>query len=94
MLPGKWGKPTTAPVIFKKQIEIKLLHPVATEEVTDSGNNYEYSDLKIDSSLPLDTSPEFLLYQLKRYQTILEKFIIVIVFNYYLHPLWSHGFRY
>jgi hypothetical protein len=26
-----------APVIFEKQIEIKLSHPESTEEVTDSG---------------------------------------------------------
>jgi hypothetical protein len=26
-----------APAIFEKQIEIKLLHPASTEEVTDSG---------------------------------------------------------
>ncbi|MEJ2075159.1 MAG: hypothetical protein P8X79_17030 [Reinekea sp.] len=25
------------PAIFEKQIEIKLLHPASTEEVTDSG---------------------------------------------------------
>ncbi|MEJ2043975.1 MAG: hypothetical protein P8X74_09075 [Reinekea sp.] len=33
MLPKKWGEPA----IFEKQIEIKLLHPASTEEVTDSG---------------------------------------------------------
>ncbi|MEJ2075459.1 MAG: hypothetical protein P8X79_18585 [Reinekea sp.] len=26
-----------APAIFEKQIEIKLIHPAPTEEVTDSG---------------------------------------------------------
>jgi hypothetical protein len=34
LLPKNWG----APAIFEKQIEIKLLHPASTEEVTDSGD--------------------------------------------------------
>ncbi|MEJ2044456.1 MAG: hypothetical protein P8X74_05050 [Reinekea sp.] len=36
MLSKNWG----APVIFEKQIEIKLLHPASTEGVTDSGLDY------------------------------------------------------
>ncbi|MEJ2043179.1 MAG: hypothetical protein P8X89_07880 [Reinekea sp.] len=35
--PPNWGEPRGAPAIFEKQIEIKLLHPVSTEGVTDSG---------------------------------------------------------
>ncbi|MEJ2063760.1 MAG: hypothetical protein P8X74_10875 [Reinekea sp.] len=37
MLPKNWGEPMGAPVIFEKQIEIKLLHSASTEGVTDSG---------------------------------------------------------
>ncbi|MEJ2066259.1 MAG: hypothetical protein P8X74_23765 [Reinekea sp.] len=37
MLPQNWGEPMGAPAIFEKQIDIKLLHPASTEEVTDSG---------------------------------------------------------
>ncbi|MEJ2043924.1 MAG: hypothetical protein P8X74_18765 [Reinekea sp.] len=33
----KIGEPMGAPVIFEKQIEIKLLHPASNEGVTDSG---------------------------------------------------------
>jgi hypothetical protein len=33
LLPKNWGEPA----IFEKQIEIKLLHPASTEEVSDSG---------------------------------------------------------
>ncbi|MEJ2045934.1 MAG: hypothetical protein P8X89_21975 [Reinekea sp.] len=40
MLPKNWGEPMGAPAIFKKQIEIKLLHPASTEEVPDSGENH------------------------------------------------------
>ncbi|MEJ2044091.1 MAG: hypothetical protein P8X74_14925 [Reinekea sp.] len=32
LLPKNWGEPMGAPVIFEKQIEIKLLHPASTEE--------------------------------------------------------------
>ncbi|MEJ2074317.1 MAG: hypothetical protein P8X79_12775 [Reinekea sp.] len=35
--------PMGAPAIFEKQMEIKLLHPAFTEEVTDSGYNYPES---------------------------------------------------
>ncbi|MEJ2045314.1 MAG: hypothetical protein P8X89_18780 [Reinekea sp.] len=41
MLPKNWGEPMGAPAIFEKQIEIKLLHPASTEEVTDSGKKYK-----------------------------------------------------
>ncbi|MEJ2043172.1 MAG: hypothetical protein P8X74_02300 [Reinekea sp.] len=37
MLAKNRGEPMGAPAIFEKQIEIKLLHPASTEEVTDSG---------------------------------------------------------
>ncbi|MEJ2065308.1 MAG: hypothetical protein P8X74_18835 [Reinekea sp.] len=41
LLPKNWGEPMGAPAIFEKQIEIKLLHPASTEEVTDSGKKYK-----------------------------------------------------
>ncbi|MEJ2063585.1 MAG: hypothetical protein P8X74_09980 [Reinekea sp.] len=37
MLPKNFNEPMGAPAIFEKQIEIKLLHPTSTEEITDSG---------------------------------------------------------
>ncbi|MEJ2064898.1 MAG: hypothetical protein P8X74_16745 [Reinekea sp.] len=33
-----------APVIFAKQIDIKLLHPASTEGVTDSGSSHSKAD--------------------------------------------------
>ncbi|MEJ2046297.1 MAG: hypothetical protein P8X89_23820 [Reinekea sp.] len=35
-----------APPIFEKQIEIRLLHPVSTEEVTDSGESHVRSGIQ------------------------------------------------
>ncbi|MEJ2042455.1 MAG: hypothetical protein P8X74_00385 [Reinekea sp.] len=38
MFPKNFNEPMGAPTIFEKQqIEIKLLHPAPTAEVTDSG---------------------------------------------------------
>ncbi|MEJ2042485.1 MAG: hypothetical protein P8X89_04350 [Reinekea sp.] len=39
--PKNWGEPMGAPVIFEKQIEIKLLHSASTEGVMDSGLTLE-----------------------------------------------------
>ncbi|MEJ2045661.1 MAG: hypothetical protein P8X74_23600 [Reinekea sp.] len=39
MLPKNRGEPMGAPAIFEKQIEIKLLYPASSEEVTNSGIN-------------------------------------------------------
>ncbi|MEJ2043032.1 MAG: hypothetical protein P8X74_07870 [Reinekea sp.] len=44
MLPKNWGEPMGVPAIFEKQIEIELLHPASTEEVTDSGSSKGISD--------------------------------------------------
>ncbi|MEJ2045050.1 MAG: hypothetical protein P8X74_11515 [Reinekea sp.] len=45
MLPKNRG----APAILKKQIEIKLLHPASTEEVTDSDLIYKINGADADS---------------------------------------------
>ncbi|MEJ2044501.1 MAG: hypothetical protein P8X74_05635 [Reinekea sp.] len=58
MLPKNWGEPMGAPAIFEKQIEIKLLHPASTEEVTDSGgsDNYKtgYGHVRADDEFPAE----------------------------------------
>ncbi|MEJ2043734.1 MAG: hypothetical protein P8X74_10835 [Reinekea sp.] len=42
MLPKNWGNLWGAPAMFEKQMEIKLLHPASTEEVTDSGSGFPH----------------------------------------------------
>jgi hypothetical protein len=53
-----------APAIFEKQIEIKLLHPASTEEVTDSGSRHYTSPLRHAEINPVITylTPEGALY--------------------------------
>ncbi|MEJ2043030.1 MAG: hypothetical protein P8X74_07860 [Reinekea sp.] len=53
MLPKNWGEPMGAPAIFGKQIEIKLLHPTSTEDVTDSGSNQLSRSISISCAIPL-----------------------------------------